>query len=217
MKTVNLKIINRFVQYSNITNLKALLNANNFKNYGTIINCISHSPYIVSHSSFGHIPFSRDYLHHQAGNISRNNNAVSTKEEAKTIRRQNITYRKIDNERRMMLRKYIMSIKNSKFNKNTSNKEELNNTSKVATFKSFLNSKFNFKFLNKFSKLRLNYNNNNNPLNIEEEINEAELKARNNRIPKQANHGARPCSSVNRRLRNKTMIRKGNLRTKDEQ
>lgn len=53
--------------------------------------------------------------------------------------------------------------------------------------------------------------------NIEETpITEVELKGRNSRIPNQANHGARPCSSYTRRLRLKKLNR-GKMRTKDEE
>lgn len=55
---------------------------------------------------------------------------------------------------------------------------------------------------------------------LNEESNEKspsqEYKARNNRIPKQANHGARPCSSVMRKLRLKKILNRGKLKTKDE-
>lgn len=46
---------------------------------------------------------------------------------------------------------------------------------------------------------------------------EASFKARNNRYPKQANHGARPCSSIMRRLRMKKAVNKGKVKTKDEE
>ncbi len=54
-------------------------------------------------------------------------------------------------------------------------------------------------------------------------INSIEFKARNNRIPKQvrfnwfkANHGARPCSSVMRRLKMKDYFNTGRRRNKDD-
>ena len=142
----------------------------------------------------------------------------------------NLEERGIKNRKTLYI-KNILLLENNKnkaksVNVNNNIKEEVFNVeNKKHTFKQFLNNKFNFNFLNKlrFNKkgnnieLSMNNINNNGLPELEEVINEVELKARNNRIPKQANHGARPCSSVVRRLRNKTMIRKGNLRTKDEQ
>ena len=49
----------------------------------------------------------------------------------------------------------------------------------------------------------------------EEQI-EINFKARNNRIPSQSNHGARPCSSFMRRLRLKKILNRGKMKTKDE-
>lgn len=49
-----------------------------------------------------------------------------------------------------------------------------------------------------------------------EKLPSQKYKARNNRIPKQANHGARPCSSVMRKLRLKKILNRGKLKTKDE-
>lgn len=53
------------------------------------------------------------------------------------------------------------------------------------------------------------------PENKEEAI-EIIFKARNNRIPSQSNHGARPCSSFMRRLRLKKILNRGKMKTKDE-
>eukprot|EP00340_Litonotus_pictus_P002681 CAMPEP_0170528022 /NCGR_PEP_ID=MMETSP0209-20121228/13521_1 /TAXON_ID=665100 ORGANISM="Litonotus pictus, Strain P1" /NCGR_SAMPLE_ID=MMETSP0209 /ASSEMBLY_ACC=CAM_ASM_000301 /LENGTH=104 /DNA_ID=CAMNT_0010818979 /DNA_START=268 /DNA_END=582 /DNA_ORIENTATION=+ len=45
---------------------------------------------------------------------------------------------------------------------------------------------------------------------------EMKMKARNNRMPNQANHGARPCSSVMRRMKMKNILRRGNTEVKDD-
>ena len=44
-----------------------------------------------------------------------------------------------------------------------------------------------------------------------------DLKGRNSRPPKLSNHGARPCSSIMRRLRMKKAVNKGKVKTKDEE
>jgi len=58
--------------------------------------------------------------------------------------------------------------------------------------------------------------NSKNPILDKENLPSHEYKARNNRAPKQANHGARPCSSVMRKLRLKKILNRGKLKTKDE-
>lgn len=57
--------------------------------------------------------------------------------------------------------------------------------------------------------------------NINTEVDEVEKAKqeflhKNSRQPKQANHGARPCSSFMRRLRLKKVLNRGKLKTKDE-
>ena len=54
------------------------------------------------------------------------------------------------------------------------------------------------------------------PEHNKEESIEINLKARNNRVPSQSNHGARPCSSFMRRLRLKKILNRGKMKTKDE-
>ena len=66
------------------------------------------------------------------------------------------------------------------------------------------------------SETPINKNTINIPEKQEEEQIEINFKARNNRIPSQSNHGARPCSSFMRRLRLKKILNRGKMKTKDE-
>lgn len=43
---------------------------------------------------------------------------------------------------------------------------------------------------------------------VDEELDQWDLKGRNSKVPKKSNHGARPCSSVMRKLKKKGWYKK---------
>ncbi len=199
---------------------KRLIKLQGFKCHNIINSLIQSS--IAGSNSLSGIHFSQDF-YSQINNHSKPDNSLVKKNILEHNQKEQLKGKsKID-----LRKSTILYFIGKRLVCNVKNKSYFNSLSLCNNFKSNTYALIPIAPYTPFKRQDITNNINNTIIelpylnNINSEVDEVEKAKqeflhKNSRQPKQANHGARPCSSFMRRLRLKKVLNRGKLKTKDE-